>query len=172
MNLIVMYRIKNVNRKNVVNTSITEYGFAARMGADDRVNLSFLLAEVTRLLRVAFDKEMERLGLTRSQWHALIYVLRLEAPSQTELADALEVARPSVGALIDQLEKSGYVTREADTQDRRIWRVVPTKFALERSEQIARLAESVANKAFDDLSQKQIETASSVIQVIRQNLTK
>mgnify|MGYP000008576870 CR=1 FL=1 len=151
---------------------MTENSFAERMGADDRVNLSFLLAEVTRLLRAAFDEEMERLGLTRSQWHALIYVLRLETPSQTELADALEVARPSVGALIDQLEKSEYVTREADPRDRRVWRVVPTAFALERSEEIARLAENVANKAFDGLSQIQLEAASSAIQVIRQNLTK
>lgn len=153
-------------------SSLTENSFAERMGADERVNLSFLLAEVTRLLRAAFDEEMERLGLTRSQWHALIYVLRLEAPSQTELAEALEVARPSVGSLIDQLEKSGYVTREADPRDRRIWRVVPTPFALERSEEIARLAENVADTAFDGLSKKQIETASSAIQIVRQNLTK
>jgi len=152
-------------------TSITENSFAVRMGDDERAKLSFLLAEVTRLLRAAFDQEMERLGLTRSQWHALIYVLRLESPSQTELADALDVARPSVGAVIDRLEKSGYVSRKADTQDRRIWRVVPTEFALERSEEIARLAESVANKAFGDLSQQQIEAASSVIQVVKQNLT-
>ena len=147
-----------------------ENSFVGRMGDDERVNLSFLLAEVTRLLRAAFDQEMKRLDLTRSQWHALIYVLRLKAASQTQLAEALEVARPSVGTLIDQLEKSGYVTREADTQDRRIWRVVPTEFALARSEEIARLAESVANNAFDGLSQEQIEAASSVIQVIRQNL--
>jgi MarR family transcriptional regulator, transcriptional regulator for hemolysin len=152
-------------------SSLTDKSFAERMGSDDRVNLSFLLAEVTRLLRAAFDEEMERLGLTRSQWHALIYVLRLEAPSQTELAEALEVARPSVGSLIDQLEKSGYVSREADPQDRRIWRVVPTRFALERSEEIARLAENVADTAFDGLSKKQIEAASSAIQMVRQNLT-
>lgn len=142
-----------------------------RASTDTKVNLSFLLAEVTRLLRAAFDQEMERLGLTRSQWHALIYVLRLQAPSQTELADALEVARPSVGALIDQLEKSGYVSREADTRDRRIWRVIPTKFALEQSEEIARLAENVANSAFNGLSQQQIEAALSGVQTIRQNLT-
>jgi DNA-binding MarR family transcriptional regulator len=152
-------------------SSLTDKSFAERMGSDDRVNLSFLLAEVTRLLRAAFDEEMERLGLTRSQWHALIYVLRLEAPSQTELAEALEVARPSVGSLIDQLEKSGYVSREADPQDRRIWRVVPTRFALERSEEIARLAENVADTAFDGLSKKQLEAASATIQMVRQNLT-
>lgn len=140
------------------------------MGADDRVNLSFLLAEVTRLLRAAFDEEMERLGLTRSQWHALIYVLRLEAPSQTELAEALEVARPSVGALLDQLEKSGYVTREADPRDRRIWRVLPTPYALERSEEIARLAENVADTAFNGLTKKQIAAASSAIHIVRGNL--
>ena len=149
---------------------ITGNNFAKRMGADDRVNLSFLLAEVTRLLRTAFDQEMEHLGLTRSQWHALIYVLRLKTPSQTELADALEVARPSVGALIDQLEKSGYVLREADTRDRRIWRVKPTKFALERSEEIAQLAERVTDAAFAGLPRQEIKAASSVIQIVRQNL--
>jgi len=153
-------------------TPTTEISLAERMDADDRVNLSFLLAEVSRLLRAAFDQEMEKLGLTRSQWHALIYVLRLEGPSQTALADALEVARPSVGALVDQLQKSGYVTREADSSDRRVWRVMPTELAFERSEEIARRAEKVANNAFDGLSQEQIETAFSVIQTIQKNLTR
>jgi len=169
--LIVMYLTSNVNRNKALKQSTTENGFVERMGTDDRVNLSFLLAEVTRLLRAVIDQKMERLGLTRSQWHALLYVLRLDEPSQTELADALEVARPSVGALVDQLEKSGYVSRQADARDRRIWRVVPTKFAVERLEEMAGLAENVADKAFDDLSQQQIEAALSVIQVVRQNLS-
>lgn len=62
---------------------------------DPRIDFSFLLGEVTRLLRIAFDKEMEAIGLTRSQWHVLVYVLRLDSPTQTALAEALDIARPS-----------------------------------------------------------------------------
>ncbi len=149
----------------------TGMGPTERMGADARVNLSFLLAEVARLLRVAFDQEMEQFGLTRSQWQTLVYVLRLGGPSQTALADALDVARPSVGALIDQLEKSGYVMRQADSQDRRIWRVMPTSLAVERSKEIAERAEKVANHAFKGLTKEQIEGAISVIETVQQNLT-
>ena len=40
---------------------------------DDRISFSFLISDVSRLMRQAFDEKMATLGLTRSQWHALVY---------------------------------------------------------------------------------------------------
>jgi DNA-binding MarR family transcriptional regulator len=137
---------------------------------DARIELGFLLGEVSRLLRAAFDREMASIGLTRSKWHALVYVLRLEGPSQAELADALEIARPTVGALVDQLESLGYVERQRDLQDRRVWRVVPTELARQRAEQLAEAAERVASDAFRSIAPEDLAAAIALLSRVRENL--
>ena len=137
---------------------------------DPRIDFSFLLGEVTRLLRGAFDHEMETIGLTRSQWHVLVYVLKMDAPSQTALAEALDIARPSVGALIDQLENSGYVSRERDAHDRRVWRIVPTQLASQRAEAFAQSAERVATQVFASIEDRDLSAAMALLSTLRENL--
>lgn len=143
---------------------------ASYLKGDSRIAFSFLLGEVTRLLRRAFDQEMEAIGLTRSQWHVLVYVIKLEGPTQTKLAEALDIARPSVGALIDHLESSGYVSRERDSRDRRVWRIVPTQLAIQQAEEFARSAEHVASKAFDSVVSHDLTAATALLSTIRDNL--
>lgn len=143
---------------------------AFHLKGDPRIDFSFLLGEVTRLLRRAFDGEMEAIGLTRSQWHVLVYVIKLEGPTQTKLAEALDIARPSIGALIDQLESSGYVSRERDANDRRVWRIVPTHLATQRAEQLAQSAERVAAQAFASVAPRDLKAAAVLLSAIRDNL--
>ena len=88
--------------------------------------------------------DMAPLELTRAQWRAMLYVFRLSNPTQTELAEVLELGRASVGSLIDQLERSGYVSRVADSDDRRVWRVVPSRLAVSRQSKIVRAGKRAA----------------------------
>ena len=113
---------------------------------------------------------MEAIGLTRSQWHALVYVLRLNDPTQTVLAEALDIARPSVGALIDQLENSGYVSRERDADDRRVWRIVPTTLARQRAGEFAESAERVASRAFATVDADDLAASTALLSAIRDKL--
>ena len=139
--------------------------------ADDmRFEFSFLMSDVTRLMRLAFDREMETLGLTRSQWRTLIYVLRLDAPSQTDLAQALDIGRAAAGAQIDQLTESGYVERHPDPLDRRIWRIMPTDLAISRVKEISKRADAVAASAFEGVDDRSLAAAAKLVARIRENL--
>jgi len=82
-------------------------------------NFGFILHDVARLLRVTFDRRIKELGLTRSQWWVLTHLFRNDGITQSELADWLEIERPTLGRLLDRLEANGWVRREADPQDRR-----------------------------------------------------
>ncbi|OZB15503.1 MAG: hypothetical protein B7X53_11310 [Hyphomonas sp. 34-62-18] len=143
---------------------------AAVPQGDSRIDFSFLLGDVTRLLRRAYDQEMEAIGLTRSQWHLLVYVIRLERPTQTQLAEALDIARPSVGTLIDHLESTGYVSRVRDAGDRRVWRIIPTRLAIQRAEEFERAAERVASQAFDSVARNDLTKATALLLTISDNL--
>jgi DNA-binding MarR family transcriptional regulator len=53
----------------------------------------------------------------------LAFVNDFGGTNQTELAELVGVGRASCGAMIDQLEARGLVTRNPDPHDRRVWLV-------------------------------------------------
>ncbi|MET0984007.1 MAG: MarR family transcriptional regulator [Steroidobacteraceae bacterium] len=83
------------------------------------LRLGFLIHDVSRLRRLAFDQLMKPIGVTRSQWWVIAYLSRHDGMKQTELADLLDVGRVSLGALVDRLEASKCVIRKPDPNDRR-----------------------------------------------------
>jgi len=86
-------------------------------------NFGFLLNDVARLLRTVYDRRIRKFGLTRAQWWVLTHLFRGDGVSQTELAETLEIEKPTLGRLLDRLEAKGWVRREHDARDRRVWRV-------------------------------------------------
>lgn len=86
-------------------------------------SIGCLLVESARMLRKVFDRRMESLGVTRSQWQVLATLLYHEGISQSELAERLEIEQPSLVRLLHRLERSGLVERRVDTQDRRVKRL-------------------------------------------------
>ena len=66
-------------------------------------SLGFLLADVSRLMRRAFQQRLEGSSLTLAQARALVYVGRHEDVRQVDLADMLEVQPITLARLIDQL---------------------------------------------------------------------
>jgi MarR family transcriptional regulator, transcriptional regulator for hemolysin len=91
--------------------------------ARQAIRLSFLIHDVSRMRRTAYDQLMKPLGVTRAQWWVLAHLSRHDGIVQTELADALDVGKASLGTLIDRLEAGGFVQRREDPADRRAKRV-------------------------------------------------
>jgi MarR family transcriptional regulator for hemolysin len=75
---------------------------------------------LTRRWRVIMDAEVKRFGLTTATCRPLFYLGELgDGVRPKDLAEALEMERPSLGQLIDRLETHGLVRREDDPHDRR-----------------------------------------------------
>jgi MarR family transcriptional regulator for hemolysin len=91
--------------------------------ARQAIRLSFLIHDVSRMRRTAYDQLMKPLGVTRAQWWVLAHLSRHDGMMQTELADALDVGKASLGTLIERLEVGGLVLRREDPTDRRAKRV-------------------------------------------------
>lgn len=89
-------------------------------------NFGFILNDVARLLRTTYDRRMKALGLTRSQWWVLTHLYRNDGVTQSELAEILEIEKPTLGRLLDRLEANGWVQRKEHSEDRRAKRVFLT----------------------------------------------
>lgn len=82
-----------------------------------------LLHDVARTLRTRIDQRARTRGMSRAQWIILARLERQPGLSQNELAAICEVEPITVARLVDRLEKSGFVERRPDPNDRRIWRL-------------------------------------------------
>lgn len=76
------------------------------------------------MLRKVFDRRMDSLGVTRSQWQVMVNLMGGEAMSQSELAERLEIEQPTLVRLLHRLEKAGLIERRVDEHDRRVKRVM------------------------------------------------
>ncbi len=72
---------------------------------DWELRLGFLIHDVSRLRRSAFDRCLKPLNVTRSQWWVLAYLSREDGMTQTQLAEELDLGKVAIGGLIDRLEK-------------------------------------------------------------------
>jgi len=133
-------------------------------------NFGFLLNDVARLLRTTYDRRVRSLGLTRSQWWVLTHLFRADGVTQSELADTLEIEKPTLGRLLDRLEAKGWVRREADASDRRARRVYLTQTAEPALVTMREIAAEVRRDAMSGLSAEERERFVDVLIAVKSNL--
>ena len=104
------------------------------------------------MLRTVYDRRVEPLGLTRSQWRVLARISRIEGCTQTALAGELEIEKPTLGKLIDRLEEKQWVERRPDQNDARIKRLFLTKRAGPLLNEMFVLADDVLDAAISGLN--------------------
>ena len=135
-------------------------------------NFGFLLNDVARLLRTTYDRRVKSLGLTRSQWWVLTHLYRGDGVTQTELADTLEIEKPTLGRLLDRLEAKGWVRRDHDARDRRAWRVFLTDEVEPAMRTMRAIAAEVRRDALAGLATAERERFVDTLLAIKANLAK
>ena len=135
-------------------------------------NFGFLLNDVARLLRTTYDRRVKSLGLTRSQWWVLTHLYRGDGVTQTELAETLEIEKPTLGRLLDRLEAKGWVRRAADARDRRAWRVYLTDEVEPAMRTLRTVAAELRRDALAGLSSAERERFVDSLLAIKANLVR
>src|SRR6266404_643810 len=134
------------------------------------LRLGYLIHDVSRLRRMMFDRALAPLGITRSQWWVLAFISRKDGLPQTQLANELDVGKVGVGALIDRLESSGFVLRQADPVDRRVKRVFVTKQARGFLEKLRKETDKFNAQLTHGIDREALEAASDALLAMKHNL--
>ena len=85
-----------------------------------------LLTDAQSTMARLFEHRARHLGLTRPQWRVLSGLYGNDGMTQSELSEHISIARSPLGKVVDQLERTGYVERHDDPDDRRINRLFLT----------------------------------------------
>jgi DNA-binding MarR family transcriptional regulator len=132
--------------------------------------IGFLSYEISHIIRQRFNKEAENIGLTHSQWRALVHLSENENCRQIDLADILNVKPISLARQIDLLEQAGLVKRLNDTNDRRAFRLKLTAKAKPVIKELWEIADSIENEICDALSESQKNTLSKLLIRIKEQI--
>ena len=137
---------------------------------DWELRLGFLIHDVSRLRRSAFDRCLKPLSVTRSQWWVLAYLSREDGMTQSQLAEELDLGKVAVGGLIDRLEKTGLVRREADASDRRVNRVFLEPKSQQLITQMRKVSHRMNEQILSGLDDPQLEAAAVTLDAMKGNI--
>jgi DNA-binding MarR family transcriptional regulator len=133
-------------------------------------SVGFLLSDVSRLLRRAFQQRMEGCELTFVQARVLVNISRKEGIRQVELAELLELQPIALVHLIDQLQGIGLVERRPDPNDRRAYQLFLTEAAVPHLDAITPIAVAIQAEMLSGLNKQQSAQFLSCLKVVRDNL--
>ena len=141
------------------------------MSPIDPQGVGFLITDVSRRLRRAFQKRMVGHSLTLAQARALVYVSRHQGIRQVDLAEMLEVQPITLARLIDQLESHELVQRRSDPTDRRAYQLHPTEKAQPHIKEIHSVIDGIREEVLGDLSDEEVSIVFSALTKIRDKLS-
>ena len=141
------------------------------MDEDYDKNFGFLIHDVARLMRVAYDRRMKPLGLTRSQWWVINHLFFHPGISQTNLAKLLDVGRATLGRLLDRLEAKQWIYRQPDDKDSRIKRVYLSDTVRPTLQTMRHEAKRTVDGALSSLSEKEQSQLFSMLYRMKTELS-
>jgi len=137
---------------------------------DWELRLGFLIHDVSRLRRSAFDRCLRPLNVTRSQWWVLAYLSREDGMTQSQLAVELDLGKVAVGGLIDRLEKTGLLRREADASDRRVNRVFLEPKSKQLIARMRKVSHKLNTQILVGLADKELESTALTLDAMKRNI--
>ncbi len=129
------------------------------------------LMRVSRLHRSITEKSFCRLGLHRSQFMLLMYLMNSnELPSQAEIAAHFEISAAAVALSLKKLEKRGLITRVQDSADSRVNHIVISERGLELMRQNKLLFDENDRIMFSGVSEEERLVFNRVLDRLAENL--
>ncbi|MFV0431215.1 MAG: MarR family winged helix-turn-helix transcriptional regulator [Alphaproteobacteria bacterium] len=131
----------------------------------------YLLWDVTRLFRQAFQTSPDMACLTLVQAKALTCISYQQGIKQVDLAELLEITPMTLVRIIDSLVEEECVERRADTKDRRACLI----YLLPKGEEQLKIVKNISNQiwehAFDGVSLSEQAQFFDTLKAIHSNLS-
>ena len=136
--------------------------------------LVYQLYGTVRLLRLRLQKVLDEVvpNFTPEQFWLLFKLYIKDGQSQRELADKNLNDYPNITRLIDKLEKKGYVYREVDEKDRRMFKVYISEKGKSFIKNNIPLILSEREKLLEGISPEEDKIVKNALKRLEQNIPK
>ncbi len=143
---------------------------APRGSRADVERLRILFRDIVFRSRSIASRRMARLALTPTQFVALRAVFVHDGATVGDLAEELSVSPPVMTRILDRLERSGHVRRQADTADRRRMTIRLTPRGRRFQKRISEVWAGIGESMFQGFTPVERETLVSALDRVHANL--
>lgn len=133
-------------------------------------SLGFILSDISRLARKEFDRRVRDLRVTRAQWLVLLHLARRPGCTQSELADAMQMQKITVGRHAERLLRSGLIERRDHADDARAYHLFLSRKAEPLIKRLAAVAEGMRAEFMRGLSDTRRDALITDLLHIKTNL--
>jgi DNA-binding MarR family transcriptional regulator len=133
---------------------------------NDQIELTEIIAVVSAMMAEMESKafEDETFGqLTMRQVFYLDKIIRMQAPMFSEIAEACQITKPSVSAIVGTLIRKGYVEKVQDADDKRVYHVVVTEKGREFDRLHQQIHQRMVTTLLSGLSDEEINTLTGLL---------
>ena len=134
---------------------------------DDRA--IFLMDEISRAARRAFDERTQPMGLNRTQWRVLAQLIKDPSLNQSDIARQLELESATVGLAVTALCDQGYIIRRRDRSDGRAWQLDLTRKVEDILPELRCAADATHEKLWAGVSPAQKDALADVLAIMSAN---
>lgn len=139
------------------------------LAGEQRRSIAMRLGVLARMMRNKFDREVSKIGVTRSQWQMIAVVAHRPGATQRTIADALEISEASAGRLIDRLCADGLLERRERDDDRRARAVYLTAKAEPLLESLGDVAREYEEALFRGFSADELDRLEGYLDKLYRN---
>ena len=132
--------------------------------------LGFLISDIARLTRRAFQDRLEGAALSVAEARTLYLVSRNEGMRQVDLAGMLEVQPIAMARLIDKLEAMKLVERRPVVEDRRAYQIYLRPEAKPALDALETEAQGLRREITQGLSADEVNAMHDALSAMRANL--
>ena len=136
---------------------------------NDNDRAIFLMDEISRAARRAFDERTQPIGLHRTQWRVLAQLIKDPSLNQSDVARQLELESATVGLAVSALCDQGYIIRRRDLSDGRAWQLELTKKVEDILPELRRAADATHEKLWAGVSPAQKRSLTDVLAIMSAN---
>lgn len=135
-------------------------------------SLGFKLDRAARLTTLNFNKNLKEnsIILTAEQWGIINFLLEEDGINQNQIGKLINKDHTCVSRLIDNLIKKGIISKKNSVEDKRVNLIYLTKEGKELQNSVVDAVEHSLDKVFQNVSEKEKEIFSIVLDKIIKNL--
>ena len=136
---------------------------------NDREILQQAIALISRLMGEMEAEAFEQEGFSNLSMRQLLYletIAQMKRPTFSELADQLDVTKPSVTALVKKLMKMGYVKKVQSQEDLRVYHIVLTAKGKQFTEMHDQTHRLLAERLTQNLNEQEIHQMAVMLKKV------
>lgn len=129
----------------------------------------YVLTYVAQMAQIALDESLEPLDIDSRQLGVLVLIAETEYRSQVAISEHMGLDRAHVARLVDDLEKLGYVSRDADLNDRRYYNLTLTLAGQDALQNAKRRSQETEDDVFQTLSDAERTTFHTLLKKVAEH---